>query len=112
MATPNGLPTTAWFEWGTNTLYGNPTPPVSVGGAFNVAYMASPISGLTANVPYHFRLVVSNALATVDGFDQILDEANIVAWGANFDGQKIGPLGLSNVGGHRRRLRSQPGLEK
>ena len=39
------------------------------------------------NVPYHFRLVVSNALGVVYGFDQILDEANVVAWGANYAGQ-------------------------
>ena len=61
MATPNGLPSTAWFEWGTNTTYGTVTPPVSVGTGFNVVYTTNRISGLTTNVPYHFRLVVSNA---------------------------------------------------
>jgi subtilisin-like proprotein convertase family protein len=97
MATPNGLPTTAWFEWGATTNYGSVTPPVSVGSGYNVVYATSPISGLTANVPYHFRLVVSNAVAVVYGFDQILDEANVVAWGANFLGQAAVPPGLSNV---------------
>jgi len=38
-------------------------------------------------VPYHFRLVVSNAVGVVYGFDQILDEANVVAWGADYAGQ-------------------------
>jgi subtilisin-like proprotein convertase family protein len=97
MATPNGLPATAWFEWGTNTLYGNQTPPVSVGAGYNVVYTPNQISGLVANVPYHFRLVVSNALAVVYGFDQILDEANVVVWGANYVGQATVPSGLSNV---------------
>jgi subtilisin-like proprotein convertase family protein len=97
MATPNGLPATAWFQWGTNTFYGNQTPPVSVGTGSNVVYTASQISGLLPNVPYHFRLVVSNALAVVHGFDQILDEANVVVWGANYAGQAKVPSGLSNV---------------
>ena len=97
MATPNGLPATAWFEWGTNTSYGNQTPPVSVGNSFNVVYTNSQIGGLVMNVPYHFRLVVSNAFTVVYGFDQILDEANVVVWGANFAGQKIVPPGVSNL---------------
>jgi subtilisin-like proprotein convertase family protein len=97
MASPNGLSATAWFEWGTTASYGNQTPPVSVGNSFNVVYVTSQIGGLVMNVPYHFRLVVSNALAVVKGFDQILDEANVVVWGANFAEQKIVPPGLSNV---------------
>ena len=97
MATPNGLPATAWFQWGPTTSYGNQTPPVSVGAGSNVVYTTSPISGLLPNVPYHFRLVVSNALGVVYGFDQILDEANVVAWGADYVGQANVPPGLSNV---------------
>ena len=97
MATPNVLPATAWFQWGTTTAYGNQTPPVSVGTGPNVVYTESQISGLLPNVPYHFRLVVSNALTVVYGFDQILDEANVVVWGANYAGQANVPAGLSNV---------------
>jgi subtilisin-like proprotein convertase family protein len=97
MATPNGQPTMAWFEWGTSTAYGNQTTPVAVGNAYNVVYTTNIISGLLTNVPYHFRLVASNAVAVVYGFDQILDEANVVAWGANYQGQINVPAGLSNV---------------
>src|SRR5665213_2445042 len=96
-ATPNGFPATAWFQWGTTTNYGSNTPPASVGTLLNVVYTNSQISGLVKNVPYHFRLVVSNALAVTYGFDQILDEANVVAWGANYVGQLDVPAGLSNV---------------
>ena len=96
MATPNGLPATAWFEWGTNTLYGNSTPPIPVGAGFNVVYTTSVIP-LVPNLPYHFRLVVSNATTVVYGFDQILDESYVVAWGANYVGQGTVPPGLSNV---------------
>ncbi len=97
MATPNGLPATAWFEWGTTTNYGNKTLPVYVGNSYNVVYTNSLITGLTMNVPYHFRLVVNNGAATTYGFDQLLDEANVVIWGANAKGQAVVPPELSNV---------------
>jgi alpha-tubulin suppressor-like RCC1 family protein/subtilisin-like proprotein convertase family protein len=98
MATPNGLPATAWFEWGTTTNYGNITAAVNVGSSFNVVYTQSTITGLELNIPYHFRLVVSNAVDVVAyGFDQLLDEANVVVWGANAKGQAVVPPGLNNV---------------
>ena len=97
MANPNGVSATAWFEWGTNTLYGNQTPPVSVGSGSNVVYTTAVISPLVPNLPYHFRLVVSNAQTVVYGFDQILDEAVVAVWGADFAGQANVPAGLSNV---------------
>lgn len=97
MATPNGLPGTAWFEWGTNTFYGNQTPAVNVGTGFSVVYTNAIISGLTSNVPYHFRMVLSNAVGVIHGFDQILDEAYIVGWGADYKGQINIPGGLSNM---------------
>ncbi|HEX3857718.1 MAG TPA: LamG-like jellyroll fold domain-containing protein [Verrucomicrobiae bacterium] len=97
MVTPNGLPTTAWFQWGLTTNYANQTTPVSVGNIFNVVYTNSQISGLIPNVPYHFRLVASNAVGTNYGFDQILDEANVVTWGANFVGQLNVPAGSTNM---------------
>jgi subtilisin-like proprotein convertase family protein len=97
MATPNGLPTTVWFEWGTNTSYGNSTPLGLIGNGFGVVYTNSAISGLTANVAYHFRMVAANAVGTNYGFDQILDEAYVVAWGADYVGQGEVPFGLSNV---------------
>jgi hypothetical protein len=98
MATPNGPPSVAWFEWGTSTGYGNQTPPVSVGGGFNVVYVTNQISGLLMHQPYHFRLVVSNLLGVVRGFDQIFDEAGVVAWGADYLGQtNVPPVCLSNM---------------
>jgi hypothetical protein len=97
MATPNGVPSVAWFEWGTDTTYGNQTAPFGVGSSYKVAYTTSTITGLTPNVPYHFRLVVSNAFAVARGFDQILDQAKVVVWGADYVKQAEVPSGLSNV---------------
>ena len=73
------------------------SPPVSVGTGFSVVYTNAQITGLFTNVAYHFRLVVSNAQSVVYGFDQVLDQANVVAWGANYLGQLNVPAGLSNV---------------
>ena len=39
MATPNGFPATAWFEWGTSRAYGATTPSVSVGTGSNVVFV-------------------------------------------------------------------------
>jgi alpha-tubulin suppressor-like RCC1 family protein/subtilisin-like proprotein convertase family protein len=95
-ATPNGYFSTAWFEWGTNTQYGNSTTKTNVGSGYGVVYVTNSIPTVV-NVPYHFRLVVSNVLGVVYGFDQILDEANVVAWGADYDGQLNVPANLNNV---------------
>ena len=97
MATPNSLASTAWFQWGTNLLYGNSSAPVAVGAGVNVVYTNTLISGLLTNVAYHFRLVVSNAMSVVYGFDQVLDESYVVAWGADYVGQINVPVGLSNA---------------
>ncbi len=97
MATPNGAPATAWFEWGTSPSYGIVTPPVNVGSNFNVIFVTNQIAGLVTNLPYHFRLVVSNALGVAYGFDQIFDQANVVAWGATYFGQATVPPELTNL---------------
>jgi len=98
MATPNGAPASAWFEWGTSQTYGNTTPPVSVGAGSNVVYTFAPITGLVTNSAFHCRLVVSNAQTVVYGFDQIFDQGNLVAWGADFKGQTTPiPAGLTNL---------------
>ena len=97
MATPNGPPTTVWFDWGTSASYGNQTPPVNVGGSYHVVYVTSQINGLVKYQPYHFRLVASNAVGVVYGFDQIFDETGVVAWGGDYANQTDVPSGFSNV---------------
>jgi subtilisin-like proprotein convertase family protein len=96
MATPNGFPTYAWFEWGTNTLYGNQTTITSIGSGNNVVYVTNATANLITRLPYHFRLVVSNGVSVVRGFDQILDNANEVAWGAGYIGQTAFQPSLTN----------------
>ncbi len=98
MATPNGLPATAWFEWGTSRAYGNSTPPVNVGTNFNVVFVSTNITGLLTNFAFHYRLVVSNLVGVTYGFDQVFDQGNLLAWGADFKGQTTPiPTGLTNL---------------
>ena len=69
MVNPNGLATTYYFEYGTTTGYGTPTTTVSAGsGTDNVTVNAN-ISGLTAGILIHFRLVAINSDGTTYGSD-------------------------------------------
>jgi T5SS/PEP-CTERM-associated repeat protein len=70
LANPQGSNTTAWFEWGTTTNYGNVTAPQVIGSGTNGVSFSETISGLTATDTYHFRAVASNSLAVLLGIDR------------------------------------------
>jgi hypothetical protein len=72
MAGPNGLPSTAWFEWGVTTNYGQTTAPVAVGASSGVVKQSAVLSNLVAGQIYHARLVVSNSAGVALGADQPL----------------------------------------
>src|SRR2546429_3826159 len=63
MVTPNGLPTMAWFEWGTNGSYGLTTSPVNAGNGFAGARISGGISNLPPQSIVRCRLVASNSMA-------------------------------------------------
>ena len=65
--TPKGLPGQGWFEWGTNTLYGNETEPVTFGTPQPFSF---PLAGLTPGATYHYRAVAGNCLGTNFGADR------------------------------------------
>ncbi len=62
-----GLDTTAWFEWGATTNYGNLTPPVNVGNASTSVVMNADITGQFQGQTNHFRLVATNSNGRVNG---------------------------------------------
>jgi hypothetical protein len=68
--TPNGLPTTAWFEWGATTNYGNVTAPTAVAAGAPDVQVTSQISPLLAMTTYHFRLLATNSIGTSAGMDR------------------------------------------
>ena len=98
MVTPNGFPTTAWFEWGTNSNYGQAFPAVSVGAGPGVSYLSAPVTNLNPGAIYHCRLVVSNVAGIVVGPDQpFVTGGRMTMWGASHFGQLAAPQGLTNV---------------
>ena len=100
MAVANLLPTTAWFEWGTNTDYGTSTDPQNIGSGFHVVRVSAPIPDLTVGGVYHFRLVASNSTAVVLGFDSIFTTSmRVQNWGSYSFGSPVVPPGLTNLAG-------------
>lgn len=67
---PNGNATTAWFQWGITTAYGQTTPIRSLGAGSTAQNLSEAISGLTANTTYHFRVVAQNGAGTSNGTDR------------------------------------------
>ncbi len=66
---PGGLATTYRIEYGTSTSYGASTPEENIGSANqNVAVRVS-LTGLQPGTQYHWRVVATNVLGTVDGPD-------------------------------------------
>jgi len=67
--TANGDITTAWFEYGTDSSYGNKTTPKPVGSSWQSVEIQESIT-TAYNTLYHFRAVGSNILGTSYGEDQ------------------------------------------
>ncbi len=66
----SGLPTAAWFEWGTDTNYGNLIGIQDVGQGPSVSNLNVVLDGLMGGPTYHYRLVATNAFGAVYGADQ------------------------------------------
>jgi hypothetical protein len=66
---PHGLSTTFHFQYGTTTSYGLTTAPQTQTGNTSRT-IATNISGLTAHITYHFRIVASNTAGTRYGNDR------------------------------------------
>jgi trimeric autotransporter adhesin len=68
-ASPNGAEAlTVYFEYGTTTAYGTPTPSITVSA--NNSEVVSAIGSLANDTTYHFRIVGSNSLGVIFGADQ------------------------------------------
>jgi pimeloyl-ACP methyl ester carboxylesterase len=65
--TPNGSSTTAYFQYGTSTSYGNTTSSGNFGTTSQT--ITFNISGLSANTTYHYRIVAQNGTGTTLGND-------------------------------------------
>ncbi len=100
IAGANGLNTTAWFEWGTNTSYGQQTAAVNVGQSYEPIRMNAAIGELAPGTIYHFRLDATNAHGANFGADcRFTTGGRVQAWGDNTYGQTSVPMGLTDVVG-------------
>ena len=61
--------TVAWFDWGTDTNYGNITETTRLPGNGATTPVSEALSGLSGNI-YHYRLCASNDFGIVFGNDQ------------------------------------------
>jgi len=61
-------PSTAWFEWGTSTNYGNATGSTLIAPNSSVV-ITNVVSGLDGDLVYHYRVAGSNLLGIVYGAD-------------------------------------------
>jgi len=61
--------TLAWFEWGTDTRYGNVVDVMELPGNDESNYISTNLSGLSGNV-YHYRIDASNDFGIFYGIDQ------------------------------------------
>jgi len=66
---PNGLATTAYFEYGITTSYGKTTPSANVGDGTSGAAISQLVSALACGAVYHFRIVATNSAGTKTGTD-------------------------------------------
>jgi len=67
---PIGWPTTAWFQWGATTNYGNLTSVTDLGSGISTLPFSAQLAGLTPNVTYHFRIAATNDYGLAYGSDQ------------------------------------------
>jgi alpha-tubulin suppressor-like RCC1 family protein len=97
MATPNWMTSSAWFEWGTNTNYGQTTAPQPIGNGRGVVALNAAVTNLPRGVVHHFRLISSNALGVTPGANQtFITGGRIKAWGYNNSGQTNVPPSATN----------------
>lgn len=68
-ANPNGVPGSAWFEYGLTLAYGNSTNAIPISGNFD-NFVSVNLLGLAPYSVYHFRIVASNNGGTSPGLDQ------------------------------------------
>jgi len=64
---PNGMDTTAWFEWGTSPTCGNTTTPVAVSGGETNVLLNVALSGLIPGAAYYYRAAATNDLGLAYG---------------------------------------------
>jgi hypothetical protein len=64
-----GQPTSYVFQYGTSSAYGRQTSVANAGSATTNVSVSAPVSGLTPDTTYHYRLAATSAAGTTYGTD-------------------------------------------
>jgi hypothetical protein len=72
---PNGSTTTFHFEYGTSAGYGLTTPEDTAPDGADPAAVKAPLTGLTKDTSYHYRLVATNIAGISRGADRTFKTA-------------------------------------
>lgn len=67
---PHGQPATYYFQYGTTTSYGAQTPSGTLTATPSAVSVSAPVSGLTPQKTYHFRVVAYSAAGRRPGGDR------------------------------------------
>ncbi len=102
---PNGLPGTAYFQYGVTAAYGQSTAGQSIGAAEVASSFAAAVSGLSPGTTYHFRVVAENAAGTSYGADQTFTAAAASSSSASSTSSNSMPPGVASA---QQRSRSSP----
>ncbi len=73
---PNGFDTTYYFEFGTDTNYGNRTPENGAGSGNTNVIVTTQLNNLSPGTTYHYRIVAKNAAGTITGEDKTFTTLN------------------------------------
>jgi hypothetical protein len=68
---PNGMATTAWFEWGADTHYGNTLGLTNLTAGTATVALSTVLAGLNPAQMYHGRAAATNAAGLTTGADEV-----------------------------------------
>ncbi len=74
---PGGVSATYHFEYGQDTNYGSQTAESAPIGGTGAVAATAPVTGLSPNTTYHFRIVGHNGSGSITGDDQTLTTAAV-----------------------------------
>jgi hypothetical protein len=92
---PNGLATTAFFQYGPTTAYGAQTPAQTLAANASVTPVSAVISTLACSSVYYVRAVATNSSGTTNGPDQLFKTSGCGSSSGTWTYQDIGAVGIA-----------------
>ena len=96
---PNGVDTTAWFEWSVTTNYGQLVGPIFVPGTNSSYSISNFVFGLSAGTIYHYALLASNAIGSSISQDSTFMTGGFVAVSNGLPGVANGSVAWGDYDG-------------